>query len=122
MESSAAMKKSITNSSFLRALLGAVLLIGIAPTAIAANRLVDVKYHAIVDHQLELELIFESAITSPTVNLSAVPAEIILNFTDTISSLNKEVLPIDNVGVKQLTAQQQGSELQVIVALNKVKP
>lgn len=79
MESSAAMKKAITNSSFCRALIGAILMVGIVPNALAANRLMDVKYHSMVDHQLELELVFESAVTSPTVDLSAEPAEIMLN-------------------------------------------
>ena len=122
MESSAAMKKAITNSSFCRALIGAILMVGIVPNALAANRLMDVKYHSMVDHQLELELVFESAVTSPTVDLSAEPAEIMLNFADTISNLNKGVIPIESVGVEKLTAQQQGGDLQIVVALNNVKP
>ncbi|WP_434950180.1 type IV pilus secretin PilQ [Shewanella sp. HL-SH4] len=122
MKSSAAMRKSMTNSSIIKTLLGSVLLIFALPSAFAANRLLDVKYHSIVDHQLELELVFESEITSPTVDLSANPAEIILNFDDTISSLAKDKLAIDSVGVKYLTAQQQASDLSVIVALKSVKP
>lgn len=122
MKSSAAMRKSMTNSSIIKTLLGSVLLICAMPSAFAANRLLDVKYHSIVDHQLELELVFESEITSPTVDLSANPAEIILNFDDTISSLAKDKLPIDSVGVKHLTAQQRASDLSVIVALKSVKP
>jgi type IV pilus assembly protein PilQ len=122
MKSSAAMRKSMTNSSIIKTLLGSVLLICAMPSAFAANRLLDVKYHSIVDHQLELELVFESEITSPTVDLSANPAEIILNFDDTISSLAKDKLPIDSVGVKYLTAQQRASDLSVIVALKSVKP
>ena len=122
MESSAAMKKAITNSSFCRALIGAVLFVGFMPNALAANRLMDVKYHSMVDHQLELELVFESEVTSPTVDLSADPAEIMLNFADTISNLNKGVIPVDSVGVEKLTAQQQGGDLQIVVALNNVKP
>ncbi|WP_404830033.1 type IV pilus secretin PilQ [Shewanella glacialimarina] len=112
----------MTNSSIIKTLLGSVLLICAMPSAFAANRLLDVKYHSIVDHQLELELVFESEITSPTVDLSANPAEIILNFDDTISSLAKDKLPIDSVGVKHLTAQQRASDLSVIVALKSVKP
>ncbi|AZG71878.1 type IV pilus secretin PilQ [Shewanella livingstonensis] len=122
MESSAAIKKVITKLLFFRAFLGAVLLMGLLPSAIAANRLMDVKYHAMVDHQLELELIFESSIMSPSVDLSADPAEIMLNFSDTISNLNKNKIPVNTVGVKELTAQQQGGDLQIIVAMNKVKP
>ncbi|MBB1441224.1 secretin and TonB N-terminal domain-containing protein, partial [Shewanella sp. SG41-4] len=122
MESSAAMKNVITKLLFFRAFLGAVLLMGLIPSAIAANRLMDVKYHSMVDHQLELELIFESSIASPSVDLSADPAEIILNFSDTISNLNKNKIPVNTVGVKELNAQQQGGDLQIIVGLNKVKP
>ncbi|MGX9461101.1 type IV pilus secretin PilQ [Shewanella sp. A14] len=122
MESSAAMKKAITGLLFSRAFLGAVLFIGLAPSAIAANRLMDVKYHSMVDHQLELELIFESSITSPSVNLSADPAEIILSFSDTISNLNKDNIPVNVVGVQKLTTQQQGGDLDIVVAMNKVKP
>jgi type IV pilus assembly protein PilQ len=122
MKSSASMKKEITNSSFCRAFLGAVLLMGLVPSAISANRLMDVKYHSMVDHQLELELIFESSIVSPSVDLSADPAEITLNFSDTISNLNKNTIPVNAVGVKSLNAQQQGGDLQIVVAMNKVKP
>tara|TARA_R110002033_G_scaffold164618_1_gene202152 strand:- start:347 stop:2257 length:1911 start_codon:yes stop_codon:yes gene_type:complete len=75
-----------------------------------------------VDHQLELELIFESSIMSPSVDLSADPAEIMLNFSDTISNLSKSKIPVNAVGVKELTTQQQGGDLQIIVAMTKVKP
>jgi type IV pilus assembly protein PilQ len=75
-----------------------------------------------VDHQLELELIFESSIVSPSVDLSADPAEIMLNFSDTISNLNKSKIPINAVGVIELTTQQQGGDLQIIVAMSNVKP
>ncbi|ABI70237.1 type IV pilus secretin PilQ [Shewanella frigidimarina] len=122
MESSAAIKKAITKLLFFRAFLGAVLLMGLIPSAIAANRLMDVKYHSMVDHQLELELIFESSIMSPSVDLSADPAEIMLNFSDTISNLSKSKIPVNAVGVKELTTQQQGGDLQIIVAMTKVKP
>ncbi|QIR13324.1 type IV pilus secretin PilQ [Shewanella aestuarii] len=122
MKSSAAMKASMTSSSTFKAFFGAALLICALPSAVAANRLLDVKYHTVVDHQLELELVFESDITSPEVDLSADPAEIILNFDDSISNLPKDRLPIDNVGVKHLTAQQQADNLSIIVALESVKP
>tara|TARA_R110002126_G_scaffold56536_4_gene150964 strand:+ start:4961 stop:7009 length:2049 start_codon:yes stop_codon:yes gene_type:complete len=122
MESSAAIKKAITKLLFFRAFLGAVLLMGLIPSAIAANRLMDVKYHSMVDHQLELELIFESSLVSPSVDLSADPAEIMLNFSDTISNLTKNNIPVNTVGVKEINTQQQGGDLQIIVAMNKVKP
>ena len=122
MKSSAAMRKSMTNSSTVKALLGVVLLICAIPSAVAANRLLDVKYHSVVDHQLELELVFESAVTSPSVDLSANPAEIILSFDEATSSLPKNELPIDTVGVKSLIAQQQANGLTIVVALNDVKP
>ncbi|GAA0786628.1 secretin [Shewanella aestuarii] len=92
------------------------------PSAVAANRLLDVKYHSVVDHQLELELVFESAVMSPTVDLSADPAEIILNFDEATSNLPKDNVPIDSVGVKSLSAQQQDNNLSIVVALNDVKP
>ncbi|MCW3172755.1 type IV pilus secretin PilQ family protein [Shewanella sp. FYR11-62] len=122
MKSSAAMRKSMTNSSTVKALLGVVLLICAIPSAVAENRLLDVKYHSVVDHQLELELVFESAVTSPSVDLSANPAEIILSFDEATSSLRKNELPIDTVGVKSLIAQQQANGLTIVVALNDVKP
>ena len=122
MKSSAAMRKSMTNSSTVKTLLGVVLLMCAIPSAVAANRLLDVKYHSVVDYQLELELVFESAVTSPTVDLSANPAEIILNFDETTSNLPKDELPIDSVGVKSLTTQQQANGLTIVVALKDVKP
>ncbi|MCL1143544.1 type IV pilus secretin PilQ [Shewanella gaetbuli] len=122
MKSSAAMRISMTNSSTIKALLGAVLFICALPSAVAANRLVDVKYHSIVDHQLELELVFDSPVTSPKVDLSADPAEIMLSFGDSISDLPSEEIPIDTVGVESLTTQQQSENLSVVVALDSVKP
>ncbi|MCL1118286.1 MULTISPECIES: type IV pilus secretin PilQ [Pseudomonadati] len=122
MKSSAAMRKSMTNTSTIKTLLGVVLIMCAIPSAVAANRLLDVKYHSVVDHQLELELVFESAVMSPTVDLSADPAEIILNFDEATSNLPKDNVPIDSVGVKSLSAQQQDNNLSIVVALNDVKP
>ena len=67
-------------------------------------------------------MIFESSIVSPSVDLSADPAEIMLNFSDTISNLTKNNIPVNTVGVKEINTQQQGGDLQIIVAMNKVKP
>ena len=122
MKSCAAMRKTMTNTSTIKTFLGVVLIMCAIPSAVAANRLLDVKYHSVVDHQLELELVFESAVTSPTVDLSANPAEIILNFDETTSNLPKDELPIDSVGVKFLTTQQQANGLTIVVALKDVKP
>ena len=122
MKSSAAMRKTMTNTSTIKTFLGVVLIMCAIPSAVAANRLLDVKYHSVVDHQLELELVFESAVMSPTVDLSADPAEIILNFDEATSNLPKDNVPIDSVGVKSLSAQQQDNNLSIVVALNDVKP
>ncbi|MCE9680220.1 type IV pilus secretin PilQ family protein [Shewanella sp. AS1] len=121
MESSAAKKALLNMSPFLRVALGLVLILGVAPYSSAANRLVDVKYHSIVDHQLELQLVFETDVAEPEINLNASPAQIELAFSDTTSGLEKDLLPIENVGVKSVSVKQDSSALKVLVDLTKVK-
>ncbi|WP_372871279.1 hypothetical protein, partial [Shewanella sp.] len=60
MESSAAFMTRFSNSRLMKSLVGIALFFGVSTAALAANRLVDVKYHNVIDSQLELELVFES--------------------------------------------------------------
>ncbi|QSX34036.1 type IV pilus secretin PilQ family protein [Shewanella avicenniae] len=108
--------------AWLRLALGCVLAVSLIPCAMADNKLVNVKYHTVIDHQLELELMFESPVADPEIQLSAEPAGIRLNFADTTSGLEKTELPIDQVGVNKVTTRQQEKTLQVAVDLAKVKP
>ncbi len=121
MESSAAKKVINHLSSLMKAVMTTTLLMAWAVNASAANRLVDVKYHAVVDHQLELQLTFENPVSEPKIDLNAAPAQIILGFDDSISGLEKDVLPVETVGVKAVTAIQNGEQLSVLVDLAKVK-
>ena len=111
-----------TAGNWWQVALGCVLMVSLVPCALAANKLVDVKYHTIIDHQLELELVFDSPVADPEVKLSAEPAGIKLNFSDATSTLEKAVLPIKQVGVEQLTTEQQDGVLQVALKLDKVRP
>lgn len=120
MESSAAIKSFLNISSFTR-VLGAFAFLVSASYASAENRLVDIKYHSVVDHQLELQLIFEQEVTEPDIALNASPAQIILGFDDSISGLEKDILPVDTVGVENVTLTQVDGIMSVMVALNKVK-
>lgn len=106
---------------FIKVIFSLTLILGIAPLANAANKLIDVKYHALVDHQLELQLVFEHDINSPEIELNADPAQIILGFTDSLSGLKKQTLPIDTVGVDTVSTVQSGTTLQVFVDLESVK-
>ncbi|MCL1096191.1 type IV pilus secretin PilQ family protein [Shewanella kaireitica] len=108
-------------ASFLKVTFSLALLLGMAPLANAANKLIDVKYHAVVDHQLELQLVFEQPIEEPEIDLNADPAQIILGFTDSISGLEKQTLPIETVGVETVSTVQSGASLQVFVGLEDVK-
>lgn len=121
MESSAAKHALLTMSPLIKAALGLALILGVAPYSSAANRLVDVKYHSVVDHQLELQLIFEENVAEPEINLNASPAQIILGFDDSLSGLEKSRLPVDNVGVKAVSTSQNSDRLNVLVDLTKVK-
>ncbi len=121
MKSSATMKAS-TATTLFNTLMSVFLVVGLVPNALAANRLMDVKYHSVVDHQLEIELVFESDIDDPTLDLSAKPSEINLSFNETISNLAKNDLTVERVGVESITAQQVASDLQVVVLLENVKP
>ncbi|WP_420833548.1 type IV pilus secretin PilQ [Shewanella pneumatophori] len=105
-----------------KAIIGVALILGMTQHSYAANRLVDVKYHAVVDHQLELQLIFENDIQAPEIDLNADPAQIILGFSDSISGLDKQTLPIDTVGVETVSTVPKGRDLQVFIGLEKVKP
>ncbi|BDA58795.1 type IV pilus secretin PilQ family protein [Shewanella xiamenensis] len=124
MKSSAAIKipLSFLSSGLVKSVIGIALLFGFLPSSFAANRLMDVKYHALVDHQLEVELIFEDAISAPQIDSDASPAELVLTFDDSISGLSKDRLPINQVGVKDLVTSQQDARLTVTLGLSKVKP
>ncbi|GGM89286.1 type IV pilus secretin PilQ [Shewanella xiamenensis] len=124
MKSSAAIKipLSFLSSGLVKSVIGIALLFGFLPSSFAANRLMDVKYHALVDHQLEVELIFEDAISAPQIDSNASPAELVLTFDDSISGLSKDRLPINQVGVKDLVTSQQDARLTVTLGLSKVKP
>ncbi|MBO2563463.1 type IV pilus secretin PilQ family protein [Shewanella algae] len=122
MESSAANITPKNAAKWMQFILGSLLVLGLSPYAGAANKLMDVKYHAIVDHQLELELVFDKPISEPEINLSADPASIQLDFSDSISALEKARIPINTAGVEQLSSMQDGDNLRLVLALKKVKP
>ncbi|QQX80097.1 type IV pilus secretin PilQ family protein [Shewanella sp. KX20019] len=121
------MRLSITHrafamaASFIKVSFSLALLLGMAPLANAANKLIDVKYHAVVDHQLELQLVFENDIDAPEIELNANPAQIILGFADSLSGLEKQTLPIEIVGVETVSTVQSGTSMQVFVGLESVK-
>ncbi|CAM3264844.1 type IV pilus secretin PilQ [Shewanella pealeana] len=115
-------KASFKVMPLVKVIIGFVLIVGMTQHSYAANRLIDVKYHAVVDHQLELQLIFENDIKEPEIDLNASPAQIILGFDDSISALEKQTLPIKTVGVETVSTVPNGNNLQVFVGLNKVKP
>ncbi|ACA84640.1 type IV pilus secretin PilQ [Shewanella woodyi] len=98
----------------------ALFIIGISNAA-ASNRLVDVKYHAVVDHQLELQLVFEDEVDKPEIELNAEPAQIILLFKESISGLEKDKLPIKTVGVESVSINQTNGAMRLVVDLDKVK-
>ncbi|NRB25311.1 AMIN domain-containing protein, partial [Shewanella sp.] len=120
MESSAAIKNVFNKSSLFR-VLGALVLMVSASYAAAENRLVDVKFHSVVDHQLELQLIFEHEVMAPEIDLNASPAEIILGFSGSMSGLEKQIMPINTAGVEHISVRQLDGMMRVTVALNKVK-
>ncbi len=120
MESSAAIKNFFNKSSLFRVMC-ALVFMSSASNAAAENRLVDIKYHAVVDHQLELQLIFESDITAPKISLNAAPAQISLGFDGAISGLEKDSIPVKTVGVEGVEISQAAGVMQVMVTLNKVK-
>ncbi|MCL1076406.1 type IV pilus secretin PilQ [Shewanella dokdonensis] len=111
-----------TAGNWWQVALGCVLMVSLVPCALAANKLVDVKYHTIIDHQLELELVFDGPVSEPEIKLSADPAAIKLNFHDAVSSLQQAVIPIKQVGVEQLATEQQPELLQVALQLDKIRP
>lgn len=121
MGSSAARNISIGKPALYSFIIFLALAIVGGADAVAANRLIDVKYHAIVDHQLELQLIFEDEVSKPEIELNASPAQIILFFKDSISGLEKNQLPIMNVGVDSVTVNQDGQRMRLVVDLDKVK-
>ncbi|MBO6227655.1 MAG: type IV pilus secretin PilQ, partial [Shewanella sp.] len=122
MKSSAAIKVPLISSGLIKSVIGIALVFGILPSSFAANRLMDVKYHTLVDHQLELELVFEDAVAPPAIDSNASPAELVLTFDNSISGLSKDRLPINQVGVADITTEQQDTHLKVILGMSKVKP
>lgn len=122
MKSSAAIKMPLILSGLIKPVIGIVFVFGILPSSFAANRLLDVKYHALVDRQLEVELVFEDAVMPPVIDSNASPAELVLIFDNSISGLSKDRLPINQVGVNEIRTEQQDSQLKVALGLSKVKP
>ncbi|MCL2917103.1 type IV pilus secretin PilQ [Shewanella litorisediminis] len=122
MESSAAFTTRINKPGLAKTLVGIALFFGVTTAAVAANRLVDVKYHSVIDSQLELELVFENPIAEPEINLNATPAQILLSFDDSISGLATNAMPVNRGGVTEVNAQQQDSDLVVGINLSKVLP
>jgi len=120
MESSAAF--STVPGRMFKIVLSLTLLMGVTSMAQAANRLMDVKYHGIVDHQVELDLQFEQPIAEPQIDLNANPAQIKMTFADSISGLEKDTLPINVAGVDTLVSSQEGADLALTLNLNRVKP
>ena len=113
---------SYRDMRIFKAIIGVAFVLGMTQPSYATNRLVDVKYHAVVDHQLELQLVFEKDIQAPEIDLNADPAQIILGFNDSISGLEKQTLPIDTVGVETVSTVPNAQGLQVFIGLEKVKP
>ncbi len=113
--------KNCFNQSSLFRVLGAFVLMISTSYATAENHLVDVKFHSVVDHQLELQLIFEHDVIPPKIDLNASPAQIILSFNGSISGLEKELMPINAVGVENIEVRQFDGIMHVTVTLNKVK-
>ncbi|MFT5234757.1 MAG: type IV pilus assembly protein PilQ [Shewanella sp.] len=121
MGSSAARNISFGKSVFYTFTVCLALAITGVSDANAANRLIDVKYHAIVDHQLELQFVFEDEVTKPEIELNASPAQIILFFKESISGLEKSTLPIMTVGVESVNVSQDDGSMKLVVDLDKVK-
>ncbi|WOT05097.1 type IV pilus secretin PilQ [Shewanella youngdeokensis] len=114
--------RAYNKAAFLiKATFAFTLLLGVVPLTHAANKLIDVKYHTLVDHQLELQLVFEDIITEPKIELNADPAQIILGFSESYSELEKQTIAIDMVDVQTISSVQNGAALQVFVGLESVK-
>ncbi|MCF1427794.1 MAG: type IV pilus secretin PilQ family protein [Shewanella sp.] len=103
-----------------KCLLGSLLILTGLPGALAANQLVDVKYRAVVDRQVEFEFIFSEDISTPEVTLNA--NRLLLQFVDTTSAMKKREIPVEKYDVTTLVTDQQGTDLQVTLNLEKVKP
>ena len=95
------MRKTVNLSLFLMSFMV------FSPNAFSANKLLEVKYHAVVDHQLEVEFIFEDDIAVPQVSTQADPAQLSLQFSDSVSETKKRSFNIDKVGVQKLTMHQK---------------
>ncbi len=121
MESSAVKISQEAAYRMLKAILGTVLILGFLPVA-SANRLIDIKYHSVIDHQLELELVFENKVLPPNIELNAAPAQVLLSFANSTSGLVKDELPVNQVGVTSVEMGQKGTSLDVRVNLSQVKP
>lgn len=110
------MRKAVNLSLFLMSFMV------FAPNAFSANKLLEVKYHAVVDHQLEVEFIFEDDIAVPQVSTQADPAQLSLQFSDSVSETKKSGFNIDKVGVKELTMHQKATSLNIVIGLDKIRP
>lgn len=102
--------------------LGWLLCSMLLPGVSFANQLVDIKYHAIIDQQLTMELVFSEPISEPKLTIDTTPARLRLSFADTQSALDKSLLPVEQFGVSSLAIEQLASRLQVAVNMEQIRP
>ena len=103
-------------------LLVLVMLCAFTPLVHAANPLLDVKYHSVFEHQLEMEFIFKEDIAVPNVDTQADPARIVLHFADSQSDMKQASFKVNKAGVSDVVASQQTTTLNVAVNLDRVRP
>ncbi|QDF65802.1 type IV pilus secretin PilQ family protein [Shewanella sp. SNU WT4] len=106
-----------------RAMIGLGLWLGAIPMAMAANQLIDIKYHGLAGQQLTMELVFsEPIIQAPVLAIANDPSGLLLNFADANSGLATSTVTINKNGVEGVETQQLAQDLQVKLLMNSILP
>lgn len=89
------------------------------PVLTQAAELIDVRYSDVVENQLKLEFVFDSAVTKPDTVIIAEPTQLVLNFTEASSQLELNNLPINGSGVKNILIKTNGAGLNIAIMLDQ---
>ncbi len=88
----------------------------------AATQLKDIRYNAVVDNLLELELVFDGPVEDPESRVNHRPTEIEFRFNNTTSDMDLRSIPIDKAQVRGLSLQEGFKGLKMVIGLKDLQP
>ncbi|RCU45078.1 type IV pilus secretin PilQ family protein [Corallincola holothuriorum] len=94
----------------------------LTPSAVNAAQLKDIRYNAVVEDLLEIELVFDAPVEDPESRVNHRPTEIEFRFPDVTSDLDLRSIPIDKADVRGLSIQEGFRGMKMVVGLKSLRP